>query len=89
MPDQSRDALLRAIREQAQHPASSRELMQLLAVPREQRPAFRRQLKGLVAEMSLSAMTAPIYMIGNTRAVYEIFTGRDAGWTAQARTSWP
>ena len=42
-------------------------------------------LKGLVAEMSLSAMTAPIYMIGNTRAVYEIFTGRDAGWTAQVR----
>ena len=49
-PMQSRDELLRAIREQAQHPASSRELMQLLAVPREQRAAFRRQLKALVAD---------------------------------------
>ena len=42
-------------------------------------------LKGLVSEMAMSAMTAPIYMIGNTRAVYEILTGRDAGWTAQVR----
>jgi ribonuclease R len=50
VPEQSREQLLRAIRERAQHPASSRELMQLLAVPREQRPSFRRQLKGLVAE---------------------------------------
>ena len=50
MPEQSREELLRAIRERAQHPASSRELMQLLGVPREQRPGFSRQLKGLVAE---------------------------------------
>lgn len=55
---------------------------------RAEREAFggRKMLaKGLVAEMALSAMTAPIYMIGNTRAVYEILTGRDAGWTAQVR----
>ncbi len=53
-----------------------------------ERAAFggRKMLvKGLLAEMAMSAMTAPIYMIGNTRAVYEIFTGRDAGWTAQVR----
>ena len=64
-----------------------------------EREAFggRRMLaKGLVSEMALSAITAPIYMIGNTRAVYEILTGRDAGWTAQvrdgdalSRKSWP
>ena len=53
-----------------------------------EREAFGGRLmlaKGLVSEMALSAITAPIYMIGNTRAVYEILTGRDAGWTAQVR----
>ena len=50
MPELSREQLLRAIRERAQHPASSRELMQLLDVPREQRAGFRRQLKALVAD---------------------------------------
>ena len=50
MRELSREELLRAIRERAQHPASSRELMELLGVPREQRPSFRRQLKALVAE---------------------------------------
>jgi len=42
-------------------------------------------LKGLFAEMALSALTAPIYMIGNTRAVFEIVTGKDAGWATQNR----
>ncbi|MBP7705349.1 MAG: glucans biosynthesis glucosyltransferase MdoH [Caulobacter sp.] len=42
--------------------------------------------KGLVMEMALSAITAPIYMIGNTRAVFEILTGRDSGWAVQARS---
>jgi ribonuclease R len=47
---QSREELLGAIRERAQHPASTRELVQLLAVPRDERASFRRQLKGLVAD---------------------------------------
>lgn len=42
-------------------------------------------LKGVATEMALSAMTAPIYMIGNTRAVFEILLGKDAGWHAQNR----
>ena len=35
--------------------------------------------------MVLSALTAPIYMIGNTRAVFEILMGKDAGWVSQNR----
>ncbi|MES2035623.1 MAG: glucans biosynthesis glucosyltransferase MdoH, partial [Pseudomonadota bacterium] len=56
------------------------------------RPAERRafggarvMIKGMVAEMALSALTAPIYMIGNTRAVFEILLGKDAGWATQDR----
>jgi len=56
------------------------------------RPAERRafggakvMLKGMAAEMALSALTAPIYMIGNTRAVFEILLGKDAGWATQNR----
>jgi ribonuclease R len=48
--EHSKDALLRAIRDRVQHPASARELMQLLRIPREQRPGFRRQLKTLVTD---------------------------------------
>ena len=46
----SRDDVLRAIRDRASHPASSRELMQLLQVPRELRATFRRHLRSLASE---------------------------------------
>src|SRR5512146_1974085 len=49
----TRDDVLRLIRERAQHPASSKELMQLLQVPPEARASFRRQLKALAAEGAL------------------------------------
>ena len=49
----SRDDLLKQIRDRVQHPASPRELMQLLKVPREARASFRRQLKALAAEGEL------------------------------------
>lgn len=55
-----------------------------------ERAAFgggKQLIKGMAVEMALSAATAPIYMIGNTRAVFEILTGKDAGWTAQVRDS--
>jgi ribonuclease R len=48
-----REDLLRQIRDRVQHPASARELVQLLAIPREERAAFRRQLKALVADGEL------------------------------------
>ena len=43
----SRD-LLRLIRERVPHPATARELAQVLKVPREDRTAFKRRLKSLV-----------------------------------------
>ena len=49
----TREDVLRLIRERAHHPTSSRELIQLLQVPREERASFRRQLKTLVADGSL------------------------------------
>ena len=49
----TRDDILRRIRERAGHPASSRELMQLLDVPKPERAGFRRLLKSLTAEGDL------------------------------------
>jgi len=43
------DDLLEQIRERAHHPATVRDLMRLLHVPREERTSFRRRLKALVA----------------------------------------
>ncbi|MDP1632932.1 MAG: glucans biosynthesis glucosyltransferase MdoH [Caulobacter sp.] len=58
------------------------------------RPAERKAfggaktlIKSVAAEMLLSAITAPIYMIGNTRAVFEILLGKDAGWVSQNRSA--
>ncbi|HXH25179.1 MAG TPA: ribonuclease R [Vicinamibacterales bacterium] len=45
----SRDDLLRVIRDRVHHPATARELAQLLRLPRTERAAFKRQLKALVA----------------------------------------
>lgn len=42
------DTLLAAIRDRVDHPATARELLQRLKVPREQRTAVKRLLKGLV-----------------------------------------
>ena len=44
----SADALLNAIRSKVDHPATARELMQRLRLPREQRTTLRRRLTGLV-----------------------------------------
>jgi ribonuclease R len=46
----SPDDILRLIKEQVQHPASARELAQLLRVPRDERNTFKRQLKSLVTD---------------------------------------
>jgi ribonuclease R len=45
--------LLRRIREAVHHPATARELMQVLRVPREERAAFKRQLKALASSGDL------------------------------------
>ena len=49
----SREQVLRQIRENVHHPATSRELLQILRVPRTERPTFRRLLKALVADGDL------------------------------------
>ena len=45
----------------------------------------RRMLNGAAMEIALSAIMAPIMMVGNTRAVFNILRGNDAGWHAQQR----
>jgi ribonuclease R len=49
----SREQLLKQIREKVHHPATARELLQVLRVPRPERPTFRRLLKALVADGEL------------------------------------
>src|SRR5436190_11739139 len=45
----SREQILEQMRERVHHPAGTRELLQLLKIPREERATFRRHLKSLVA----------------------------------------
>jgi ribonuclease R len=45
--------LLERIRERVHHPATARELAQILRIPREERSSFKRQLKSLVASGEL------------------------------------
>src|SRR3984893_8593532 len=49
----SRDHVLALMRERVHHPATMRELLQVLKVPREERTAFRRHIKSLVASGDL------------------------------------
>ena len=42
---------------------------------------------GLLVEILLSALVAPIMMLVQTHSVIQIVTGRDSGWDAQARDS--
>jgi len=49
----NREQVVNKIRERAHHPATARELVQLLRIPREQRSTFRRLLKQLVADGEL------------------------------------
>lgn len=44
-----------------------------------------RALPDFLVEVLLSSLTAPILMLTQTRAVFEILLGRDSGWNAQAR----
>ncbi|MBX3481159.1 MAG: glucans biosynthesis glucosyltransferase MdoH, partial [Caulobacter sp.] len=50
-------------------------------------------LKSAAFETAYSAVMAPVMMVGHTRIVLEILSGKDAGWTAQTRDgetlNWP
>jgi ribonuclease R len=47
------DAILRLIKDKVHHPASARELAQLLRIPREERNSFKRHLRTLVTSGQL------------------------------------
>ena len=47
------DQILRMMRERVDHPATPKELQQLLRVPREERATFRRRLRALVSSGAL------------------------------------
>src|SRR6266853_6381191 len=49
----SRDQILTLMNERVYHPAGIRELLQLLKIPREERPSFKRQIQSLVASGDL------------------------------------
>src|SRR5216683_7589592 len=49
----SRDHVLALMRERVHHPATMRELLQVLKVPREERTSFKRHVKSLVASGDL------------------------------------
>jgi ribonuclease R len=49
----SRDQVLALMRDRVHHPASMRELLQVLRVPRDERTTFKRHIKSLVASGDL------------------------------------
>ena len=49
----SRDQLLRQMREHVHHPATARELVRVLKIPREERATLKRQLTSLVSDGTL------------------------------------
>src|SRR6478736_1200151 len=49
----SREQILAQMRERVHHPAGTRELLQLLKIPREERATFKRHLKTLVGSGDL------------------------------------
>src|SRR5438552_8351940 len=49
----SRDQVLALMRERVHHPATMRELLQVLKVPRDERTSFKRHVKSLVASGDL------------------------------------
>jgi ribonuclease R len=55
------DELLTRIRERVTHPATVRELMRVLSIPRQARPALRRQLDTLVARGALVETRGHLY----------------------------
>jgi membrane glycosyltransferase len=60
----------------------------LLLSDREARRGFGgmgRAFLSMLAETFISAMAAPVMMVIQSNAVFEILTGRDAGWNPQRR----
>src|SRR5437899_9918114 len=49
----SEDQIVTMIRERVDHPATVKELLQVLRIPRDERPSFKRRLRALVASGEL------------------------------------
>ncbi len=49
----SREQVLSLLRDRVHHPAGMRELLQVLKVPQDDRPSFKRQIRSLVASGEL------------------------------------
>ncbi len=59
----SKTDYLQLIRERLSHPASAEELIRVLRIPRLDRPAFKRQLRALVADGSLVKVGGHLYAL--------------------------
>ena len=57
----SKDELLREMRARVPHPATSRELIRVLRIRREDRDAFKRQLRNLTSEGALTKLRGNRY----------------------------
>ena len=60
----------------------------LILARRDDRRAWGDPVKlalGVVLETVLSALVAPILMVSQSKALFDILLGRDSGWGAQAR----
>src|SRR5262245_1894961 len=49
----SEEEILNLIEERVDHPATVKELLQVLRIPREERPSFKRRLRALVGSGKL------------------------------------
>jgi membrane glycosyltransferase len=62
----------------------------LVLLDRDERAKFgggKAVLKGALLEMLVSATIAPIMMVAHTRIIFEALSGRDSGWSTNARDS--
>src|ERR1051326_6701706 len=69
----SRDQVLALMRERVHHPAAMRELLQVLKVPRDDRTAFKRHVKSLVASGDLIQIRGHRYGLPEKM---DLFVGR-------------
>jgi membrane glycosyltransferase len=62
-------------------------LAHTLATPRERRVWGRvdRLILGMILETILSTLIAPVMMVSQIKALWEIARGKDSGWAAQTR----
>src|SRR5215467_14508681 len=68
------------MRERVHHPAGTRELLQLLKIPREERVAFKRHLKSLVASGELIQIRGERFGLPEKMDLYVGTLENASGW---------